>query len=107
VALLGHFEPVRQWKNPLPYADINFARLDWWSTSRVLPDIEPEKGDDNKEKLPSPLEYSRLWKELPKAPWTTNIDHRWFAISEYPAFKLFTGDLHSHFYALPLSALVF
>jgi YYY domain-containing protein len=107
VALLGHFEPIRQWKNPLPHADINFARLDWWSTSRVLPDIEPEKGADGKEKLPSPLEYSRLWKELAKAPWTTNIDHRWFAISEYPAFTLFTGDLHAHFYALPLSALFF
>lgn len=107
VALLGHFEPVRQWKNPLPYAEINFARLDWWSTSRVLPDIEPEKRPDGSEILPSPLEYARLWKNLPKAPWTTNRDHPWFAISEYPAFTLFTGDLHAHFYALSLAALFF
>lgn len=107
VALLGHFEPIRQWKNPLPYAEINFARLDWWSTSRVLPDIEPEKLPDGTEKPPSPLEYSRIWKNLPKSPWTTNVDHQWFAISEYPAFTLFTGDLHAHFYALPLSALFF
>lgn len=107
VALLGHFEPVRQWKNPLPYADINLARLDWWSTSRILPDVEPTKMPDGKEIPPSPLEYGRLWKELPKAPWTTNIDHKWFAISEYPAFTLFVGDLHAHFYALPLSALLF
>ncbi len=107
VALLGHFEPVRQWKNPLPYAEINFAHLDWWSTSRVLPDIEPEKRPDGSDIPPSPLEYSRLWKGLNKAPWTTNVDHQWFAISEYPAFTLFTGDLHAHFYALPLSALFF
>ena len=112
VALLGHLEPIRQWKNPLPYAEINFARLDWWSTSRVFPDTELEiighdKDDKEIYRIPSPLEYSRLWKGLNKAPWTTNADHKWFAISEYPAFTLFTGDLHAHFYALPLSALFF
>lgn len=99
VALLGHFEPVRQWKNPLPNAENNFVGIDWWSTSRVLPDT------DGRQKALG--DYNRAWKELPNAPWTNNTEYPWFTISEYPAFTMFSGDAHAHFYALPLAALLF
>lgn len=38
VALLGHFEPLRQWFVPNPDSAGNLFRLDWWKTSRVIPD---------------------------------------------------------------------
>lgn len=38
VALCGNFEPLRQWSQHLPSAAQDLFRLDWWSTSRVIPD---------------------------------------------------------------------
>ncbi len=120
VALFGHFEPVRQWINPLPNSDNYFARLDWWSTSRVFPDTTeqlsglPERRPDGTPNLDAPArpiiapaQYAAAWANLPRAPWTTNTDYPWFAISEYPIFTMAIGDAHAHFYALALAALLF
>lgn len=38
VLLLGHFEPLRQWKTPVAHSADKLFHLDWWSTSRVIPD---------------------------------------------------------------------
>jgi YYY domain-containing protein len=38
VSLLGHFEPLRQWLVPNPDSTGNLFHLDWWRTSRVIPD---------------------------------------------------------------------
>jgi len=38
VALCGHFEPLRQWAKHDPGTAQDLFRLDWWSTSRVIPD---------------------------------------------------------------------
>jgi uncharacterized membrane protein len=38
VALLGHFEPLRQWFVPDKGTTVNLLGIDWWKTSRVIPD---------------------------------------------------------------------
>ncbi|MDQ3815614.1 MAG: DUF2298 domain-containing protein [Armatimonadota bacterium] len=91
VALLGHFEPVRQWLRPLPAAQSNLFRLDWWSTSRVIPDVD----------------VGQSLSTVSGYPWITIDQHPFFAISEYPLFTMAIGDAHAHFFALVLAVLTF
>jgi uncharacterized membrane protein len=84
VGLMGHFEPLRQMYESGQWS-LNPTQLNWWSTSRVVPDS-----------VRGTREISRTVEGNPI-----------YTINEYPIFTLSIGDAHAHFYALAMAALLF
>ncbi|MDF2440257.1 MAG: hypothetical protein JWN98_1241, partial [Abditibacteriota bacterium] len=83
VALLGHFEPLRQMSEA--GKRLGISEINWWTTSRVVPDTNQTTGQIARGADGAPI----------------------FTINEYPLFTLSIGDAHAHFYALSLAALLF
>ncbi len=84
VGLLGNFEPLRQIYERGQWL-LHPRDLNWWSTSRVVPDT-----------MPGTREIAAGIDANPA-----------YTINEYPIFTLSIGDLHAHFYGLVLSVLLF